>query len=101
MTTPGAEDEAASTHTCETHLTDAGLLGEKKHAGTESETVVNRSRFARLFACPCQHVPKNGSAYMYAHFKLGVAGMLSPRMHYLDDTGGTGVVYIGYIGKRP
>lgn len=76
-------------------------VGLKKHAATESESVVNRRRFARLRRLPVpQEVSADGTAYMYAHFKLGVAGMLSPRMHYLDDTGGTGAVYIGYIGKH-
>lgn len=76
-------------------------VGVKKHAATESETVVNRPRFARRRLLPVPvEVSADGAAYMYAHFKLGVAGMLSPRMHYLDDTGGTGLVYVGYIGKH-
>ncbi|GAA1082723.1 hypothetical protein [Tsukamurella spumae] len=35
-----------------------------------------------------------------AHFKIAQSGMISPRMHYLDDTARTKKVYVGYIGPH-
>lgn len=76
-------------------------VGVKKHAATESQTVINRPKYRRKRVLPVPvEVAADRSVPMYAHFKLGVAGMLSPRLHYLDDTGGTGQVYVGYIGKH-
>jgi hypothetical protein len=37
---------------------------------------------------------------MGAHFKIARKGLISPRMHYYDDAGQTGKVYVGYIGKH-
>ena len=37
---------------------------------------------------------------MEAHFRPTHQDTFAPRMHYYDDTAGTGKVYIGYIGKH-
>lgn len=76
-------------------------LAPKKHAANESETVLANSRLRRMrvFSVP-ESADPGGSALMVAHFKLGLLGMLSPRMYYLDDTGESGNVYIGYLGKH-
>lgn len=73
----------------------------KRHAATESETVLQNRRLAsmRVFPVP-RTVHSSRSRLMSAHFKLGLAGMVSPRLYYLDDTSGTGKVYIGYIGEH-
>lgn len=76
-------------------------IAPKKHAANESETILGNSRLCRMrvFGVPgC--VDASGSALMVAHFKLGLMGQLSPRLYYLDDTGRTGKVYVGYIGRH-
>jgi hypothetical protein len=37
---------------------------------------------------------------MASHFKIAQSGMISPRLHYIDDTAKTGKVYVGYIGRH-
>ena len=37
---------------------------------------------------------------MGAHFKITQYRMISPRLHYLDHTAHTGLVYVGYIGRH-
>jgi hypothetical protein len=41
-----------------------------------------------------------GSIFMGAHFRIARSGMISPRMHYYDDTARTSKVYVGYLGKH-
>ena len=73
----------------------------RKYAATESETVVNSSKWARerRFPVPAS-VDPSGFTEMFAHFKCPSVGMVSPRLHYLDDVSRTGLVYIGYIGRH-
>lgn len=70
-----------------------------KHAWNETGTTMNQYGDERVLPVPTDVNP-SGYAEMRPHFKLGRIGMASPRMHYLDDTGGTGNVYIGYIGTH-
>lgn len=72
-----------------------------KHVPTESETVQNNPKMAlpRTLPVPVDVSP-DGYVYMAAHFRIASYGMISPRMHYLDDTGGSGKVYVGYIGPH-
>lgn len=72
-----------------------------KHAATESEAVQNNKKFsdARLLPVPSE-VAEMGVAPMLAHFKIAKFGMVSPRLHYLDDTARTGKVYVGHIGPH-
>lgn len=37
---------------------------------------------------------------MAAHFKPTWTDTFAPRMHYFDDTDGTGKIYVGYIGRH-
>ena len=37
---------------------------------------------------------------MGAHFKIAQWATISPRMHYLDATARTQVIYVGYIGPH-
>ena len=53
----------------------------------------------RVFPVPTTVSP-DGLAVMAAHFKLGRLGRIDPRLHYLDDSAGTGKVYVGYIGEH-
>lgn len=70
-----------------------------KHARGESETTRNKYRRERVFPVPPE-VRTDGQAFMEAHFKLGQIGMVSRRMHYIDDSQGTGRIYVGYIGPH-
>ena len=70
-----------------------------KHARTESESTLNQYAAERCFPVPTD-VDPGGRRLMTAHFKLAKIGMISPRMHYLDDVRGTGRVYVGYIGRH-
>lgn len=43
----------------------------------------------------------SGRVFMGAHIRLGGgAGMSAPRMHYFDAVGGSGMIYIGYLGPH-
>jgi hypothetical protein len=42
----------------------------------------------------------SGSAFMGAHFKIAQSATISPRVHYLDATTRTKVVYVGYVGPH-
>jgi hypothetical protein len=72
-----------------------------KHAPGESEDVQKSNRFsdARRFPVPLEVDPA-GAASMMAHFKIAQSGLVSPRLHYLDDVRRTGKVYVGYIGPH-
>jgi hypothetical protein len=72
-----------------------------KHAATESEAVQKNKKFsdARLLPVPAEIV-EGGVAPMLAHFKIAKFGMVSPRLHYLDDTAKSGKVYVGHIGPH-
>jgi hypothetical protein len=70
-----------------------------KFAQQESSNTMARYGDERKFPVP-KPVDASGCATMVAHFKLGKIGMVSPRMYILDDFCGTGLVYIGYIGRH-
>ena len=72
-----------------------------KHAATESEDVQNNRKFreARRLPVPPQ-VAGDHFIEMMAHFKIAQSGLISPRLHYCDDTTRTGKVYVGYIGPH-
>lgn len=76
-------------------------IPRKKHAISESATVLGNERMARMrnFPVPVEVSPQ-GSIQMTAHFKLGLAGNVSPRLYYFDDTARSGNVYVGYIGPH-
>jgi hypothetical protein len=72
-----------------------------RHASDESQDVQNNHRFssARAFPVPDQ-VDTSGRVFMPSHFKIAQSGLISPRLHYLDDTARTGKIYVGYIGRH-
>ena len=53
----------------------------------------------REFPVPAELAPDD-TVFMGAHFKIARKGLISPRMHYYDDTGQSGKIYVGYIGKH-
>lgn len=67
----------------------------------ESETVATNPglRRARVFPVPPE-VEKSGSLYMPAHIKVVKRGWPCPRLHFHDDTAGTGKIYVGYLGEH-
>ncbi len=87
------------------YLTDDAQLGAKcspdRHAPTESTSVINNKRLhgERVRPVPIE-VDESGRAPMLAHFKPTHRDRFAPRMHYLDDSVGTGKIYIGYIGRH-
>ena len=71
------------------------------HAGQESDTVENSPRFRKFRTLPVPPgVCSARTVFMGAHFRIAKKGMISPRMHYFDDSTKTGKIYIGYIGKH-
>jgi hypothetical protein len=72
-----------------------------KHARDESEEVHGNEKFrvARVLPVPAE-VDTAGEVFMGAHFRIAQSGMISPRLHYFDDTKKTGMVYVGYLGRH-
>ena len=71
------------------------------HSTQESDSVERSPRFRRMreFPVPAEVAPDH-AVFMGAHFKIARKGLISPRMHYYDDTGQSGKIYVGYIGKH-
>ncbi|GAB3233048.1 hypothetical protein GCM10027447_29250 [Glycomyces halotolerans] len=68
----------------------------------ESDSVTGRPKFreARTFRVPTEVEP-SGRVYMPSHIKLRRVGSPAPRMHFLDDAGGsTGKIWVGYLGDH-
>lgn len=67
----------------------------------ESEDVQRNPRYRkpRELRVPVE-VDPSGTAFMGAHFKIAQSATISPRVHYLDATARTKVVYVGYIGAH-
>lgn len=77
------------------------VVSGNKHAAKESETVMQSKKWSKERCLPVPTVvDASGTAMMFAHFKCALVGMVSPRLHYLDDVAKTGKVYIGYIGRH-
>lgn len=76
-------------------------FGVSHYAARESETTTARRDLAdqRLLPVPAAVDPA-GHVHMWAHLKLTQVGRISPRLHFHDDVGGTGKVYVGYIGRH-
>lgn len=71
------------------------------HAPTETGITQRQFGEERIFPVPPE-VREEEWVQMLAHFKLGRVARHDPRLYYLDDTqdGGTGRVYIGYLGRH-
>lgn len=72
-----------------------------RHAATESGEVQRRPqlRAPRELPVPAGIDPAE-CAFMGAHFKIAQSATTSPRLHYLDATARTQVIYVGYIGPH-
>ncbi|CEA09675.1 hypothetical protein BN1051_03047 [Arthrobacter saudimassiliensis] len=72
-----------------------------RHARDESESVKNNPTFRKPRVLPVPlDVDSSGEAFMGAHFRIAKHGLISPRLHYLDATGATGHIIVGYIGPH-
>jgi hypothetical protein len=78
----------------------ARVVSSNALAMTEHETVQKSKpmREARTFDVP-EAVHPDGRVVMYAHYKIDNKDP-APRLHFLDDTRGTGKVYVGYLGRH-
>ncbi|MEU1604049.1 hypothetical protein [Micromonospora matsumotoense] len=73
----------------------------RRHARDESEEVRTNPAFWRKRVLPVPvSVIAAGGVFMGAHFKIAQFAMISPRMHYYDDTAQSGRIYVGYIGRH-
>jgi hypothetical protein len=80
---------------------DCRTFSANRHASTESEDVQRNPRYRRPRELPVPvDFDPSGSAFMGAHFKIAQSATISPRVHYLDATTRTKVVYVGYIGPH-
>ena len=72
-----------------------------KHAPDESATLKSNRKYAseRVFPVPPEVEP-SGRVFMGAHFRIAQQGMVSPRLHYLNDVRRTYRLYIGYVGPH-
>ena len=71
------------------------------HAAQESDTVQSSTKFHGLRMLPVpREVCGDGLVFMGSHFRIAKKGILSPRMHYYDDTANTEKIYVGYIGRH-
>jgi hypothetical protein len=77
----------------------APTLPPSKHASAETAATMQQFGAERLMPVP-KFVRSEQEAYMEAHFKLARIGMISPRMHYLDDVDNSGTIVIGYVGRH-
>ncbi|MFF7328661.1 hypothetical protein [Streptomyces sp. NPDC008150] len=68
----------------------------------ESESVGNNGAWRRQRTYPVpKSVDPSGSLFMQSHLRIGGGNTVSPRLYFHDDTAGTGLVYVGYIGPHP
>ncbi|TFD05525.1 hypothetical protein [Cryobacterium sp. TMT1-66-1] len=87
------------------YLNDSEVDGRKcspqRHAAGESESVLANTRMSRERMLPVpESVRPDGQVMMAAHFKPTHSDTFAPRMHYFDDTAGSGMIYIGYVGRH-
>jgi hypothetical protein len=67
----------------------------------ESDTVARNPAWRRERMLPVPpEVHPSGLVYMQAHLRIGGGSTISPRLHFHDDTAGTGRLYIGHIGPH-
>lgn len=72
-----------------------------RYARDESADVQQNPKFRTPRTLPVPtSVDSSGKLFMGAHFKIAQFGLISPRMHYYDDTARTERIYVGYIGRH-
>ncbi len=87
------------------YLTEGPADGRKcssqRHAARESTTTMSNPKLVRerTFPVPAR-VNADQEVPMMAHFRPTHSDTFAPRMHYYDDVEGSGMIYIGYIGRH-
>lgn len=87
------------------YLNSATAIGTKcppaQHAARESQTVLNNSKWRaeRVFPVPAE-VDASEKKLMEGHFKPTWRDTFAPRLYYYDDLAGSGLIYVGYIGRH-
>lgn len=88
---------------CENPPTGSYAIPGGKVVRDESETVRNNPRWRREreFLVPSE-VDPSGRLFMGAHVRIGASGSgrISPRLYFYDETGQTGNIYLGYLGRH-
>lgn len=73
----------------------------RRHASTESGDVHRNPQYRQPRELPVPaEIDPSGRVFMGAHFKIAQSARISPRMHYLDATARTQMIYVGYIGPH-
>lgn len=82
--------------------TPPGYRGWSLNAYAETETGATMERYGHLrnLPVPPEHFDGATRALMPAHFKLPRLGIVTPRVHYLDHTGISGLIFVGHIGPH-
>ncbi|WP_152970183.1 hypothetical protein [Frigoribacterium sp. RIT-PI-h] len=85
----------------EPETSSSAVIQESWVALLESNTVDNNAKYrsSRVFGVPTR-VDARGEVYMASHIKIVQGGRPAPRVHFWDDTNGTGKIYIGYVGPH-
>lgn len=78
---------------------DSFKVSQTRHAPTESKQTLDQWGRERLFPVP-KDVSPDGVRLMDAHFKIAQDSSFAPRLHYFDDSAGSGKIYVGYIGRH-
>lgn len=86
---------------CVTQPDGREVIATEWVAAGESESTSNNPRYrqARTFPVPTDVNP-DGTVYMEEHIRLEKGSDPAPRLHFYDDTAGTGKVYVGYLGRH-
>ena len=79
------------------HPTGYFSISRKILAPKESDDVARNPKFRSHRELP---MPDGRIEFMEAHIKLSAEGSTSPRLHYYDDTGESGLIVVGYIGAH-
>ena len=74
-------------------------VSKKRFGEKEASSTLHRWSNERIFPVPAD-VREEGEVLMEAHFKLPHCGMVTPRVHFYDNTHDDGKVYVGYIGPH-
>ncbi|MEV4252848.1 hypothetical protein AB0J52_06720 [Spirillospora sp. NPDC049652] len=77
-------------------LISASLIATGEHDTVQAD---ERLRSCRTFPVRPETDP-SGMAFFGAHIRLGSGKPPAPRLHYLEDLAGAGIIYIGWVGPH-
>lgn len=86
---------------CEQPPSDGVAIGVTHVARDESESVKNNAHMRRSRELPVPpEVDPAEKVFMGSHIRIGGGNIVAPRLHFYDDTPGTGKIYVGYLGPH-